>query len=310
MASPSGFWKVTAKWNQPPYGWSETWYMTASAIATAITWARTYVSARNNLMPGTVVFLGVAVADVNNNNVSQLVSSSALGSGGGGRYPWPPTRPGSTVGDPTDAALRLYCISASQKHRVFMMPALPSEISNSNQYIPTATWATTIPALFAAITGTAGASTTIGQLKILDQTQVKYPLVSVVINVVDSRFLTVVTQGPVNALVGSVFVPVTAGQKVLIRRVQPSIEVNRVWLVSSVTPNLPAAGQYTYVLGPHKTLGQVNQNAVGVSTGYIRPVMYIGDNVVSVTDQEGIWNRRRGKLYGLPVGRRKVLYGI
>jgi hypothetical protein len=301
----SGFWKITTKWNQAPYGWSETWYMTASAIAQAKAWLASYIFGRTQLMnvgaaSPYVQFVSATISDVNNKNTSQLYGANdpdLVTS----------TWHGTTfVSDPSDAAVRLYCTSASNKHRVFMCSALPQPVQSGNTFVNVPEWTAGIARFKQSLVGTVGSSTTIGQIKILDQSQIKYPIVACNINTVDSRFMVCTTALPVRKLIASVLTDVVPGDLVLIRRVQPSIEVNRIWLVASNTPNYPVAGQYTLVLGPHKTLGQINQNVLGIATGYVRPVVYVGDNITSVTQELGVWNRRRGKLYGLPVGRRKV----
>jgi hypothetical protein len=300
----SGFWKILVKWNQIPFGWSETWYMTSSPISGAIAWLQNYVSGRTQLMPNTATFVSATVSDANNVNVSQMV-----GPGGVpftvGRYP---VSTPNIPADPTEAALRIYCVTASQKHKTFMMSAIPQEIQQGNTYLRNMSlWVRSFPYFTAAILGTPGSSTTIGQLRIIDQTQVKYPLTSVAINATDSRFMECSTGSQVMIQVpGNPPVPLAVGNRVIIRRVQPSIEVNRVWLVSSITPPSGGGSTWTYNLGPHRTLGNINQNPSGAVTGYIRPLVYIGDNVVNITDQNGIWKRDRGKQYGLPVGRRRV----
>jgi hypothetical protein len=300
----SGFWRVITKWNQPPFGWSEAWYMTSSPISGAITWLVNYVNERTQILPNNAVFVSGSVSDVNNVNVSQMIGARQVGFTIG-RYPVStPTIPS----DPTEAALRIYCVSASQKHRTFMLGSLPQEIQAGNTYLRTMPlWVRSFPLWTAAVLGTPGASTTVGQLRIIDQTQVKYPLISVGINAVDSRFMTASTASKVQIQVtGGPPVDLAVGNRVLIRRVQPSIEVNRVWLVNQIIPPSGGGTTWEYILGPHRTLGQINQNPTGTVTGYIRPLIYIGDNIASITDQDGVWKRDRGKQYGLPVGRRKV----
>lgn len=305
--------RLTMIFDEPPYGWSESYFATADTPAAAVGLAAGLGPARMALCPGDVRLIGIRVSDDAIRGDAQLANHST-----DGRIPLVGSCPATGPAESEVAYLiRLETqaptpgpTARANSRRLLQLRGLPEDIIEGNHVNPNPgvagqTWFQNLTAFRAFLSALPGVLFGPWQLRqqqpYIDPVSGPTPMDDLVVDTVNPQYITVTTA--LNIPTGLVLRPsVRVGDRLLIRGLASSRGINGQWIVSAIS----GTGPVVYRLGPHRGYAAYRTTPLQPPGGTIAYLGYAGSNIVRAVDMARLTTRETGRPFGLPAGRRKT----